>query len=839
MGYNLSITPFVFLPGDNCSNAIPLSVGATCVPTAGSVAGMTQTIVAGVCGGTADDDVWYSFVATTPNQDVILDADFDAVLEVRSGVCNGANIACADNNFSTGIEQLNLTGLTVGATYYVRLWSWSSAVQTSPAFDICVVAGAAPFDPCVSIASISACDVPTGPVVSPSGNGSFNNYGGPYGTPGQERIFSFTAATTGVHQLNVVSLTGNWIDFFWKAAGTCDATGWNYVDDVIGTGVVIPSGTPLNFTAGTTYYIMWDAEDTGGRTVNFSIVCPPTPPANEACASASVLTLGATGTCPANAVTGNNGAAVQDGPDPACDSDGPWPDVWYVFNSGSNAIVNVDFTNISMSDIVIDVFDGSCAGASIYCGFNADFQLTGLTANSNYYIRVSSNSFWGTGGAHSVCVSIPPPPPANDLCANAIPVACNSVTNSTTVASTTIGAPADCNGLSLNTAGGIWYTVQGWDGPITVDLSGSSFDTKIGVFTGTCGDLVCVDSDDDDGAGLTSLVTFTGSASETYYLYVTGYLTNTGTVVMTVTCGSNNPACTENGLTLEVETDANFSQTSWEIIAQGSNVVALTGGGFPVQGIVTQTACLPDGCYRLRVLDSGGDGIAGGGYILRTQGDNQRVIDNRDNFTSGSVSAVIGNGGFCLPLGTDKLIYTSCDKLDWVNNEFIVAAPNPAVSAQWGVGDQTDDGYQFWWFDPNGSYGYTKFRNHATSDGFGPANATRACHARINNWTPATNIPTGVLMNVKVRSRVNGTNSAWGPVCRFKIDPVRAACPLTKLMDIPGNQFFSCGVTRTWGGNNRIHARPVDGATQYQFRFTNGELAAPRWCAPPPRTTST
>ncbi len=27
--------------------------------------------------------------------------------------------------------------------------------------------------------------------------------------------------------------------------------------------------------------------------------------------------------------------------------------------------------------------------------------------------------------------------------------------------------------------------------------------------------------------------------------------------------------------------------------------------------------------------------------------------------------------------------------------------------------------------------------------------------------------------------------------------------------------------------SNRVHARPVDGATQYQFRFNNGELAAP------------
>jgi len=163
-----------------------------------------------------------------------------------------------------------------------------------------------------------------------------------------------------------------------------------------------------------------------------------------------------------------------------------------------------------------------------------------------------------------------------------------------------------------------------------------------------------------------------------------------------------------------------------------------------------------------------------------------------------------------------------------VNNQFIVAAENPAVSAQWQVGNQTDDGYQFWWFDPNGTYGYIKFRNHATSDGFGPASAIRACHARINNWSP-NQIPANVLMNVKVRSRVNGVNSAWGPVCRFMINPAQAACPLTKLMDIPGNVNFSCGVTRTWGGSSlsKVVAKPVDGATQYQFRWTNAELATP------------
>jgi hypothetical protein len=57
---------------------------------------------------------------------------------------------------------------------------------------------------------------------------------------------------------------------------------------------------------------------------------------------------------------------------------------------------------------------------------------------------------------------------------------------------------------------------------------------------------------------------------------------------------------------------------------------------------------------------------------------------------------------FCLPIGTDKLIYSSCDKLDWVNNKFIVASANPVVSAQFGV-TNTTSGYEFWFFDPNGT----------------------------------------------------------------------------------------------------------------------------------------
>jgi hypothetical protein len=687
------------VPGELCISAIPLGVNPNgACPAAGTPGSNAIAIADGgsfSCSASTGPflDKWYRFNSGSNTAIGYTFSSFtftSLLVEVFQGSCGGPSVFCA-----TGVAALNNSFATTPNTdYWLRM---ASGAGQGGAFSVCVFAAPPPFDPCASVSTIPACDLATGPVAVAAGTGAWSNntLGGPYQTPGREQIFTFTAAVSGTYAINVLQyIGGDFVDFYWKVAGTCNNSGWNYLSDVGATGVVAADvangGSALTFTAGTTYYIMWDTENTSGRTVDFQINCPVVAP-------------------------------------------------------------------------------------------------------------------------------------DNDLCANAIPIGCNSVTSGSTLGSSAIGNPGTCT-TTLNTAGGVWYTVQGWDGQMTASLCGSGFDTKIGVLTGSCGAFNCVAGNDDE-CGLQSSVSWAATSGTTYYIYVTGFGAATGSFTLTVTCGDTNPACTTNGLTLEMETDANFVQTSWEIVAQGTNVVALSGNNLPAQGVITQSVCLPDGCYRLRVLDAGGDGIAGGGYILRTNA-GDRIIDNRDNFTNGSVSAVIGNGGFCLPLGTDKLIYTSCDKLDWVNNQFIVAAENPAVSAQWQVGNQTDDGYQFWWFDPNGSYGYTKFRSHATSDGFGPANAIRACHARINNWSP-NQVPANVLMNVKVRSRVNGNNSAWGPVCRFKIDPVTAACPLTKLMDIPGNQFYSCGVTRTWGGNNRVHARPVDGATQYQFRFNNGELAAP------------
>ena len=420
--------------------------------------------------------------------------------------------------------------------------------------------------------------------------------------------------------------------------------------------------------------------------------------------------------------------------------------------------------------------------------------------------------------------------PPNDLCANAIAMTCNSMVSGTTVGSTTTGAPGNCI-TTLNTIGGVWYVVPGWNGDMIASLCGSSYNTKIGVFSGSCGSLQCIKGNDNDtgpggagvcGGGLVSSTTWTASAGTNYYIYVTGSGTSTGTFNLTMSCGDNNFPCPANGLVLELQTDANGSQTSYELIPQGLGIPVCSGSGLPNNATITNNCCLPNGCYRLRVLDSAGDGMTSGGYSLRTSG-GERIIDNMGNFSSGSVSAIAGDQGFCVPIGSNRLIYTSCDKLDWVDNEFLVASLDPAVSAEWinnapNSQQDADSGYEFWFFDPNGGYSFRWFRPHNTSHGYG-SGAARAAHLRINNWLAAYHIPANTLMNVRVRSRVNGVNGEWGPACRFKIDPVAAACPMTKLMDIPGNQFLSCGEYRPFESGSYVHARPVNGATQYQFRF--------------------
>ncbi len=128
--------------------------------------------------------------------------------------------------------------------------------------------------------------------------------------------------------------------------------------------------------------------------------------ANDLCANATVLTVNAAGACPGAAVGGNNGGAGNDNGTPGCDvTESAFEDVWYSFNSGIYASITMDITPGTIEDIVIEVFEGSCAGSVIECDLGALSYNLAVTPGTNYVVRLASNNDFGFGGTFDICLT--------------------------------------------------------------------------------------------------------------------------------------------------------------------------------------------------------------------------------------------------------------------------------------------------------------------------------------------------------------------------------------------------------------------------------------------------
>ena len=131
----------------------------------------------------------------------------------------------------------------------------------------------------------------------------------------------------------------------------------------------------------------------------------------------------------------------------------------------------------------------------------------------------------------------------NDICTDAISVSCGDTVTGSTVGATSTGAPSAFCGTGSG-APGVWYEFTGTGQDITFSLCGSSYDTKIQVYSGECADLECV-AGNDDSCGLQSEVSITSTENEPYFVYVFGYGSNTGDYTLEVSCedAPEPPAC--------------------------------------------------------------------------------------------------------------------------------------------------------------------------------------------------------------------------------------------------------------------------------------------------------
>jgi trimeric autotransporter adhesin len=132
---------------NNCGGAISLTSSSTCITIPGTTVAATYVAIPNGtgCSGSTNLDVWYSFVAQTANPTIRASSGSNRIrTQLFSGICTNLNsLACGTNTAASGITTatINATSLTVGNTYYIRVYSNNTSTFT---FDICVTDPARP-----------------------------------------------------------------------------------------------------------------------------------------------------------------------------------------------------------------------------------------------------------------------------------------------------------------------------------------------------------------------------------------------------------------------------------------------------------------------------------------------------------------------------------------------------------------------------------------------------------------------------------------------------------------------------------------------------------------------
>jgi len=135
-------TTIVAPDNDECFGAvgIPVNPDYSCAATtAGTLLGATESGYTTTCLGTPDDDVWYSFTATSTTHKISILNVVGSNLDMYHALFTGADCgsltlvdgSCSDADVSTP------TGLIIGQTYYIQVYSYSNTPETTT-FDICV-----------------------------------------------------------------------------------------------------------------------------------------------------------------------------------------------------------------------------------------------------------------------------------------------------------------------------------------------------------------------------------------------------------------------------------------------------------------------------------------------------------------------------------------------------------------------------------------------------------------------------------------------------------------------------------------------------------------------------
>jgi subtilisin family serine protease len=507
-------------PNDNFANQIALT-GATATTT-GTNNGATGEVGEPAQSGQINSS-WWSWTAPTTGQYNIdtIGSGFDTYLSVFTGSpVSNLTLIGANDDGGGNLASLVSLNATAGTTYRIAVDGFGSATG---AVRLNIAPPPPPNDNFANAIALTGATATTtgrntgatGQVGEPAQSGQINS-----------SWWSWTAPTTGQYNIDTI---GSGFDtylsvFTGSALSSLTLIGAN--DDGGGN---LASLVSLNATAGTTYRIAVDGYSSATGPIQLNIA-PPAPP-NDNFANQIALT-GATAT-----TTGTNNGATGEVGEPA--QSGPINSSWWSWTAPTTGQYNIS-TLGSNFDTYLSVFTGSALSSLTLIGANDDSgggltSLVSLNATAGTTYRIAVDGYSTATGA--IQLNIAPPPPANDNFANRIALTGATATTTGTNRGATgeVGEPAQSGPINSSW----WSWTAPTTGTYTIDTRGSGSDTYLSLFTGsTLPTLALVAADDDGGGLLTSLITRSFTAGQTYQIAVDGYSTVTGPIRLSITPGT-------------------------------------------------------------------------------------------------------------------------------------------------------------------------------------------------------------------------------------------------------------------------------------------------------------
>lgn len=493
---------------------VPVNPGLECVEMVSGSLGeaTTGTEDLSLCEQTNAKDVWFTFEATNSihtiellNVQAIVGFGTSVYYEVLEGACGSlTSVMCSAYKYN------NVADLTVGQTYYVRVFNASGT--TSHRFDICI---STPQDAPANNTCSGAMDLPVstdetcdnmiaGTTISAT-KSEDNSCSGNY----NEVWFAFSPEHTGYYHFDMAITSGTAQTRMSYWVGSCG--------DLTRVSDCSENGTMEKYAvAGETSYVMVRSLQ-GSPGVDFTLCAYRIfPPANNECHSPVMFEESVDASGNNLIIESNAGATNSFG---TCYSN-TYEGLWYSFTAKYTGEYTFDFTKISTGSSYYTIFEEDCDDlvyvegfSSCYNSSNKNFQVV---AGNTYKVSVHSPS----PVIYQFFVYPVNPTPSNDLCDTpdvlmaSTAGECENVVSGYTY-STNSTAGNDCGAGNYD----VWYAfTPDSTGYYQFDLTqtAGTAATGMALFSGECGSFDQVSVNCDNASMIESL-----EAGVTYTVMVT------------------------------------------------------------------------------------------------------------------------------------------------------------------------------------------------------------------------------------------------------------------------------------------------------------------------------